>query len=129
LPQGGLSSSNNLFSTIRHGGNKTGQMKNINNCPFSCMSTSLPKMLRFLVHICTVATSLVRFKSGHVMGTSRVSGLLQPFELPLVPWDTVTMDFITQLPRTARMKGLGFGVGVSGLRVKGLGFTGLGFRF
>jgi transposase InsO family protein len=27
-------------------------------------------------------------------------GLLQPLELPHVPWDTVTMDFITQLPRT-----------------------------
>jgi transposase InsO family protein len=28
------------------------------------------------------------------------SGLLQPLELPHVPWHTVTMDFITQLPRT-----------------------------
>lgn len=28
------------------------------------------------------------------------AGLLQPLELPHVPWQTVTMDFITQLPRT-----------------------------
>jgi hypothetical protein len=28
------------------------------------------------------------------------AGLLQPLQLPLNPWHTVTMDFITQLPRT-----------------------------
>lgn len=30
------------------------------------------------------------------------AGLLQPLQLPLNPWHTVTMDFITQLPKTAR---------------------------
>jgi transposase InsO family protein len=31
---------------------------------------------------------------------SRPAGLLQPLELPLSPWHTVSMDFITQLPRS-----------------------------
>jgi transposase InsO family protein len=31
---------------------------------------------------------------------AKPSGLLHPLELPHKPWDTVTMDFITQLPRT-----------------------------
>jgi hypothetical protein len=31
---------------------------------------------------------------------SRPAGLLQPLELPLSPWQTVSMDFITQLPRS-----------------------------
>ena len=30
------------------------------------------------------------------------SGALQPVELPHVPWECCTMDFITQLPRTTR---------------------------
>jgi hypothetical protein len=30
------------------------------------------------------------------------AGLLQPLELPLNPWHTVTMDLITQLPRTGK---------------------------
>jgi hypothetical protein len=30
------------------------------------------------------------------------AGLLQPLQLPLNPWHTVTMDFITQLPKTSR---------------------------
>lgn len=30
----------------------------------------------------------------------KLPGLLQAVELSLVPWDTVTMDFITQLPKT-----------------------------
>ena len=28
------------------------------------------------------------------------AGLLQPLQLPQSPWHTVTMDFITQLPKT-----------------------------
>jgi Integrase zinc binding domain len=37
-----------------------------------------------------------RNKARHV----RPAGLLQPLELPLSPWHAVSMDFITQLPRT-----------------------------
>jgi hypothetical protein len=32
--------------------------------------------------------------------SAKPSGLLHPLELPHKPWDTVTMNFITQLPRT-----------------------------
>lgn len=34
--------------------------------------------------------------------TTQPAGLLQPLELPLKPWEHVTMDFITQLPLTLR---------------------------
>lgn len=35
---------------------------------------------------------------------TKPAGLLQPLGLPHVPWHTVTMDFITQLPRTQEGK-------------------------
>ena len=32
----------------------------------------------------------------------KLSGALQPLELPTVPWECVSLDFITQLPVSSR---------------------------
>ena len=39
---------------------------------------------------------------GQKSASNRPTGLLQPIEVPRYPWHTVTTDYVTGLPRTAR---------------------------
>jgi hypothetical protein len=59
-----------------------------------------PTLAKDVEHYVLTCHMCQKIKARHM----KPAGLLQPLGLPLVPWHTITMDFITQLPQTSSGK-------------------------